>query len=100
LRFPGCRLASHSVVPTTLANTVLTLGAGLPFLVEGTDPGLRAAAYGPAGWLPMGIGLVLLLTTRLRHEIRIPAVEFPDQKTRVWLVVLPESKRLTDRTLH
>ena len=95
------RLASKSIVPTTLANSVLTATAGLPLLLEGDDPGLRAAAYGPAGWLPMGIVFLLLFTTRLRHDVRKPPVEAPRTKN-VWLVILPSDRRKPpdDRTLH
>lgn len=41
------RLASKSVLPTTLANSALTVTAGLPLLLHGEDPGVRGAAYGP-----------------------------------------------------
>jgi membrane protease YdiL (CAAX protease family) len=95
------RLASRSVVPATLANSLLTVSAGLPFLVEGADPGLRAAVYGPAGWLPMSVLLVVLLTTRLRREVRTPTVELVDSQSRVWVVVVPpDSEPPPDRTLH
>ena len=84
------RLASKSVVPTTLANSLLTVTAGLPFLLQGDDPGLRGAAYGPAGWLPMIVALLLLLTTRLRQAVRTPPIEVVVPTTHVWLVMLPE----------
>jgi uncharacterized membrane protein (UPF0136 family) len=93
------RLASRSVVPTTLANSVLTATAGLPLLLDGDDPGLRAAAYGPAGWLPLSIGFLLLFTTRLRHEVRKPPLERATPK-RTWLIILPNRKTRDDRTLH
>lgn len=54
------RLRSHSVLPTTTANLMLTLLAGLPFLLQGVDVGLRGAAYGPHGWVPMVVALLAI----------------------------------------
>ncbi len=55
------RLRSRSVVPPAVANAVLTIGAGFPLLLHGGDAGLRAAVYGPAGWLPMLAAIALVL---------------------------------------
>lgn len=96
------RLASKSVVPTTLANSLLTVTAGLPFLLQGDDPGLRGAAYGPAGWLPMTVALGLLLATRFRQAVRTPEIEAVLPTTRIWLVILPEDDEPSrdDSQLH
>lgn len=58
----GClRLVASSITPSSAANSLLTLGAGLPFLLHGVDVGLPAAVYEPCGWLPM---LLILLGIR------------------------------------
>lgn len=58
----GClRLVASSITPSSTANSLLTLGAGLPFLLHGVDVGLPAAVYEPCGWLPM---LLILLGIR------------------------------------
>jgi membrane protease YdiL (CAAX protease family) len=66
------RLASKSLIPATIANSVLTLVAGLPLLLRGDDPGLRGAAYGPAGWLPMIACVLVLAVSPLRRFVRSP----------------------------
>jgi membrane protease YdiL (CAAX protease family) len=66
------RLASNSLAPSVIANALLSLFAGVPLLLCGDDPGLRAAAYRPAGWLPMAVYIVLLATSRLRRFVRVP----------------------------
>jgi membrane protease YdiL (CAAX protease family) len=66
------RLASRSILPTTLANGMLTISAGLPLVLRGEDPGARAAVYGPAGWVPMGLLLLFILSTRYRSVLRVP----------------------------
>ena len=92
------RLAAKSVVPTTLANSLLTVTAGLPFILQGEDPGLRAAAYGPHGWLPMGI-LAILLAARFRDSLRAPVFEVP-RRAAVLLVVVPEEPKQNDDPTH
>lgn len=67
------RLASKSVLTTTLANSVLTLTAGLPFVLHGDDPGVRAAVYGPPGWVPMALLVIAILLTRYGNAVRVPA---------------------------
>ena len=70
-------------------------------MAQSADPGLRAAVYGPAGWLPMGVALLILLTTRLRHEVRTPPVEIVDTRWKVWFVVVPrDSEPPSNPTLH
>jgi len=81
------RLASRSVLPATLANACLTLAAGLPFILRGADAGLRSAAYGPAGWLPMAV-LLAMLIVRYRSAVVAPrTVEVaPASGPRIWVV--------------
>lgn len=67
------RLASKSVLTTTLANSVLTLTAGLPFVLHGDDPGVRGAVYGPPGWVPMALLVIAILATRHREAVRVPS---------------------------
>ncbi|PTL83125.1 CPBP family intramembrane glutamic endopeptidase [Vitiosangium sp. GDMCC 1.1324] len=71
------RLASHSVIPTTIANAVLTLSAGLPLLLQGVEVGPRGAAYGPPGWLPMGLVLAAIALGRCRHAVKLPEHSTP-----------------------
>lgn len=66
------RLASRSIIPTTVANATLTLAAGLPFLLQGTEVGLRGAAYGPPGWFPMVLLLLVLVQGRCRKAVKVP----------------------------
>lgn len=66
------RLASRSIVPPTVLNSLLTVAAGLPFLVQGIDVGVRSAVYGPAGWLPLLVLVVALCATRFRRVIVTP----------------------------
>lgn len=66
------RLASRSVLPAVMANSTLTLAAGLPYVLEGVDTGLRSAAFGPAGWLVLMLAIACLLRTSLTSAIRTP----------------------------
>ena len=52
---------SRSIVPPGVANAVITIGAGFPILMHGGDAGLRAAIYGPAGWVPMLVVIALIM---------------------------------------
>lgn len=55
----GClRLVGAIIAPSTAATMFLTLGAGLPFLVNGLDVGLRTRICEPCGWIPMLLVLV------------------------------------------
>lgn len=81
------RLASKSIVPTTVANAVLTLAAGLPFLLQGVDVGLRGSAYGPPGWLAMTIIIAILVAGRCRASIVTPPSMPPPSLPRFWVVV-------------
>lgn len=66
------RVASKSVLTSSIANGTLTLAAGVPYLVEGLDPGARAAILGPVGWLVLAAVLAALRLSRLRHTLRLP----------------------------
>jgi hypothetical protein len=66
------RLASRSVTPAVTANVVLTLGAGLPALLSGSDAGARAAVYLPVGWVPLLLIACLLASTRYRFAVVTP----------------------------
>ena len=94
------RLASRSVLTTTLANSVLTISAGLPFLLHGDDPGIRGAVYGPAGWVPMLLLLIAILASRYRDALRLP-----DRVRPPLLALWPATRRdlaleQGDQTLH
>lgn len=92
------RLASKSVLTTTLANSALTVTAGLPFLLHGEDPGVRGAAYGPAGWIPMSMAVILILTTRYRDAVRVPELANGPRRD-VWLLWFQRGED-EERTLH
>lgn len=70
--FGWLRLASESLVPVLIANSTLTLVAGLPYVVHHIDAGLRAAVFGPAGWVVFLLVIAGLLTSRWRHAVRVP----------------------------
>lgn len=92
------RLASRSVLTTTLANSVLTLSAGLPFVLHGDDPGVRGAVYGPAGWLPMLLLILAILATRYRDAVRLP--EALGQPGLPLSTLWPATPREIDPKLH
>jgi membrane protease YdiL (CAAX protease family) len=66
------RLAGRSLLLAVLANAVLTIAAGLPFILRGMDVGTRSAAYGPAGWIPLLLTLGVLFTGPTRRAIVTP----------------------------
>ena len=70
--FAWLRLASSSVVPVVIANTTLTLAAGLPYVLHDIDAGLRGAVFGPPGWVLMAITIAVLMQSRFRGVIRVP----------------------------
>lgn len=82
------RLASHSVISSALANGTLTVCAGLPFLLEGEDPGIQAVVYGPPGWIPMGAALVFIVVTKYRAAISQP-IPIPERGS-FWLLLRHE----------
>lgn len=56
------RLASGSVAPGAACNATLTVCAGLPQVLQGFDPAF-GAVFEPAGWLPLLMIVVLVVTT-------------------------------------
>lgn len=55
----GClRLLAARIAPSSAATLLLTLGSGLPFVLNGLDGGAGMAIYQPCGWLPMVLILV------------------------------------------
>jgi len=103
--FGWLRLASRSLAPVVIANSTLTLAAGLPYVVHGVDAGTRGAAFGPAGWVVLLLVIASLLLSRFRSVVQIPErlAAPPEPSTgmlgRVWLAV--EGSRATrDRVLH
>jgi hypothetical protein len=93
------RLASKSVLPTTLANSMLTVTAGLPLFLHGEDPGPRGAAYEPAGWIPMLIAVVIL-ACKFRGVVRLPSLQSNTGPGLGLRFVAPESDGSSNRTLH
>jgi len=92
------RLASKSVLTTTLANSLLTICAGLPFVLHGDDPGVRGAVYGPSGWVPMALLVIAILATRYRDAVRVPQ-NAPAPSPAI-IVLWAGAQRDEDRTLH
>lgn len=66
------RLAANSLAPAVLANTTLTLVAGLPYVIHGADPGLRSAAFGPAGWLVLVVAIAAIALSRWQLAPALP----------------------------
>lgn len=63
------RLASGSVMPPMIANATFTLATGLPYALHGLDGGLRTAAFGPPGWIALGLLILVGLATRWRGAV-------------------------------
>lgn len=70
--FGWLRLAARSVVPAVVANSVFTLGAGLPILLRGGDVGARGAVYLPIGWVPLALLIVWFAFSRYRQAVVTP----------------------------
>jgi membrane protease YdiL (CAAX protease family) len=66
------RLASKSIMTAVIANAILTVAAGLPFVLRNVDVGPLGAVWGPAGWLPLALAAGVLLFGRGRTAIRVP----------------------------
>jgi membrane protease YdiL (CAAX protease family) len=77
LLFGWLRLASRSLMPVVLANTVLTLATGLPYVLYGLDAGHRSAILLPPGWLVLVPVLGVLLVSRWRSVVAIDAASAP-----------------------
>jgi hypothetical protein len=67
------RLASKSIIPAVLANGVLTLVAGLPFVLRGIEVGAPSAVFGPAGWLLMLTVVLALALSGTRRAVATPS---------------------------
>jgi len=55
-----------------LANTTLTLAAGLPYVLHGVDAVQRSAVFFPTGWLVLLSVIAGLFLSRWRRAIQIP----------------------------
>ncbi len=66
------RLATGSLVPPIVANSVLTFVAGAPHLLFGGALEARAAVLGPVGWALSAVILLLLWRSPLRGAVRVP----------------------------
>jgi membrane protease YdiL (CAAX protease family) len=86
--FGWLRLVSKSLVPVVLANTTLTLAAGLPYVMNGVDAGLRSAAFGPPGWVVLVLAIAGLLFSKWKHAVQVPL------HPQVWIA------RSSEKTLH
>jgi len=103
--FGWLRLASRSLAPVVIANSTLTLAAGLPYVVHGVDAGTRGAAFGPAGWVVLLLVIGSLLLSRWRSVVQVPErLAAPPERSegvlvRVWFV-MDRSPPPPDRMLH
>lgn len=66
------RLVSRSLVPVVIANSTLTLIAGLPYFLHGVDSGLRSAIFGAPGWFVLATCIGILAMSRWRALVRLP----------------------------
>jgi membrane protease YdiL (CAAX protease family) len=102
--FGWLRLASRSIAPVMVANTTLTLLAGLPYVVHGVDAGLRSAAFGPPGWLVLAIAIAALAVSKWKSAVQTPARPAPFERSpallvKVWNAIDPNEGR-KNRLLH
>lgn len=63
------RIASGSILTCVTANIVLTLAAGLPLVVM-EDPPVRSAVYGPLGWIPLSVAILIVFATGRHAAVR------------------------------
>jgi len=97
------RLSFGSIAPSAVANAVLALAAGLPFLLLGVDVGLRGSAYGPPGWVLMAVVIAVLATGKWRAAVTTPAAPPARRLPRFWVVIerrLGPGASTERRTLH
>lgn len=82
------RLLVRSITLAVVVNAVLTIAAGLPFILHGADIGPRGSAYGPAGWIPLLLAAGVLFIGPARRAVAIPQ-GFETRGTRggLWRVV-------------
>jgi membrane protease YdiL (CAAX protease family) len=102
--FGWLRLASRSIAPVMVANTTLTLIAGLPYVVHGIDAGLRSAAFGPPGWLVLAIAIAALFVSKWKGVVQTPArpavAHSRELLGKVWDAIDPHERRKNGRLLH
>jgi membrane protease YdiL (CAAX protease family) len=98
------RLASRSLVPVVIANTTLTLAAGLPYVLHGVDAGQRSAVFLPVGWLVLISVIAGLLASRWREAIQIPENKNENDSTSspmlVHVHVVRDGRRRKNEPLH
>lgn len=70
--FGWLRLLARSIALVVVVNAVLTVTAGLPFILRGLDVGLRGSAYGPAGWVPLLLATGVLFMGPSRRAVAMP----------------------------
>ena len=71
------RLASRSVLVSATSNAILTLAAGLPFVLHGASSS-RTAVYEPSGWTPLAMALVAVIVIgSLRACVAWPMRDLP-----------------------
>jgi membrane protease YdiL (CAAX protease family) len=68
--FGWLRLRSRSVLPSAIANALLTIIAGLPVLLRDGSVGIRDAVFRWPGWPVLGVLAVVLLVAR-KHEMQL-----------------------------
>jgi membrane protease YdiL (CAAX protease family) len=66
------RLLARSLSLAVVFNAVLTVSAGLPFILRGVDVGSRGSAYGPAGWIPLLLAAAVLFSGPARRAVTTP----------------------------
>jgi membrane protease YdiL (CAAX protease family) len=71
--FGWLRLRSRSIVPSAIANALLTIVAGLPLLLHDGSSGIRDAVFRWPGWPVIGCVAVLVLVVRGRDLEPKPA---------------------------
>lgn len=102
--FGWLRLASKSLGPVITANTTLTLIAGLPYVMNGVDAGLRSAIFGPPGWIVLAAGVGVLVCSPWRSVVRIPEhIRLSSEVrktplTRMWIVL--DGRVIDNRSIH
>lgn len=62
------RIATRSVIAAASANATLTICAALPLVLHGDSPP-RTGIFLPIGWIPLGLAIVAILSSRQRRAI-------------------------------
>jgi hypothetical protein len=68
----GWMRLARSLSLAVVFNVVLTVAAGLPFILRGVDVGSRGAAYGPVGWIPLLVLTGILFIAPTRRAVTTP----------------------------